>query len=113
MMRDVILKLSLPVEKAAAFESANAMVTPLTDAEVAELREAIIGVDDFLSPVVAFAMSLARSAEALDGEDAEQVRKGAAELAEAARLAAARQDRTRELLGRAVFVGSDDGRVLN
>ncbi len=111
-MRDLILKLTLSEEKAAAFEGGNAMVTPLSEAEVEELRRNILSVESYFGPVLSFFLSMDETAASVEDEEAESIRGALAEFAETTRAAAAMHDRSRELLGRAVFVGSDKGRVL-
>lgn len=105
--REVILKLELSAEEAAQFENRNAMVVPLADAEVHELRRFFIGISDFLRFNAKCLATLGQVVETRGdaAQQVEEIAKTLRQLIDPARVSAELHDRSRELLGRAVFVG--------
>ena len=105
--RDILIRLPLTEDEAAKFEGRNAMVVPLADTEVGELRDKIILSHDGMTKL---AMAIATLAEVLEtkGNSAPEIRKLLEQWQEPSRLLASNLDRVRELLGRAKFVGGPD-----
>lgn len=110
-MREVLIKLQLSEEEAALFEGRTAMIVPLSDKEVVQLREDINGVDRFLQ----FTQKCLRTLEQVlesPGERRGQIERTLEQMAGPAGSAGEIHDHTRTLLGRAVFVGPDEERTL-
>ena len=105
--RDVWIKLTVSEEQAAWFERANAMVTPLSDYEVMQLRGAILWMDECAALI---ARSLATLAKAIEAKPdlAANLAGTLNELRQAAEAAIVAMDTIRALLGRAVFIGHDE-----
>ena len=106
MKRDLILRVAMAEAEVAMYEGRNAMVVPLSDAEVAVLRGNVIGVHDFLAFNLKCLSTLQQVLEST-GDKEGAIAKTLHQLMEAARTSVDLQASTRELLGRAVFVGAD------
>lgn len=111
MMREMILVLTLSEEEQALWTGRSAMVVALNDQEAMELKGCINVVDDFVQLV---AKSLATLDQAMEtkGCDVATIEKTLAMLRAPARLSVKLNDRSRELLGRAVFIGKNMKRNL-
>jgi hypothetical protein len=111
-MRDVWIKLSLTEEEAARFEDRTAMVVALSDEDMVHLRSNIIGISDFLGFTLKGLKTLKQIHENATTTKDKQTAKTLDMLLEPADVAVELHDNTRELLGRAVFVGPDRKEVL-
>jgi hypothetical protein len=111
MMRDLIIKLAVSDEEAARFEGRMALVVAVSEEEAAMLRANIIGVHDFLKLVRRRTATLRQILETR-GTMEPDIAKTLAMLIEPAATADELHDRTRECLGRAIFVAAvvDEGR---
>lgn len=110
-MRDVWIKLSLTEQEAAHFEGRTAMVVGLNDEELVNLRSNIIGISDFLAFTLKGLRTLKQVHEKATTKN-KQIAKTLDMLLEPAATAVDLHDATREMLGRAVFVGPDRKEVL-
>ena len=105
--RDVWIKLSVSEEEAAWFARANAMVTPLSDDEVMQLRGTILWMDEYAALIARSLATLAKAIEA-NPDLAADLAGTLNELRQAAAAALVAMDTIRTLLGRAVFIGHDE-----
>lgn len=103
-MHNLILNLSLSDDEVAVFQDRNAMVVALSDNETAMLRNNVIGVQDFLAQNLKCLSTLQQILESTGDKEA-QIAKTLNMLMEPARSALHLHGQSRELLGRAVFVG--------
>lgn len=111
-MRNMILVLTLKPEEEALWADRHAMIVALNDAETATLHGNIIAVHELLQFNLRCLSTLQQVLESAGDSDG-QIKKTVAMLMEPARATVALQKSTRELLGRAVFVGPNEakGRV--
>lgn len=110
MKRDLILRVALSETEAAMYKGRDAMVVPLSEQETAVLHGNVIGVHDFLTFNLKCLSTLQQVLEST-GDKEEAIAKTLHQLMESARVSVGLQAATRELLGRAVFVGpTSEGR---
>lgn len=105
--RDILIRIRLPEGQAAMFEGQNAMVVPLSDAEVVELRDKMILSHEGMTKL-AGALSTLSTVLETKGSAEPEIRKLIGLWLEPSRLIAANLERMRELLGRATFVGGEN-----
>ncbi|MDT8856998.1 hypothetical protein RNZ50_18565 [Paracoccaceae bacterium Fryx2] len=103
-MRQMILVMTLTDEEQALWAGRSAMVVALNDQEAQELKESINAVDDFVTLAARAFTTLEQVLETRASAEPD-IAKTLAMLREPARKAVMLSDRTRELLGRAVFIG--------
>ena len=110
-MRSVIIRLDMSEEEAAGFEGRTAMIVPLLDKEIEQLRDNINAVDDFLLLV---RRQLRTLREILEGQDdaESKIAKTLDMMLEPAGHAAELHDHSRRLLARAFFVGPQSKETL-
>lgn len=104
MTRQMLLILTLTPEEQVLWQGRSAMVVALNDDEAAVLRSNINGVDDYLRFAARCHATLQQVLEST-GDKEGQIHKTLAMMQEPTRVAGELSDRTRELLGRAVFIG--------
>ena len=104
MMRKMMLLMTLSEAEKALWAGRHAMIVPLTDAETAQLGRATIAVHEFLQFNLKCLSTLQQVLEST-GDKEERIAKTLHMLLEPARVAVELQDQSRELLGRAVFIG--------
>ena len=105
--RDVVIRLSLTEAEAAMFEGRNAMFVPLSDTEAERLWNTVNGVDHFLKSA-AKGLAVLKDLLETTGDKDGRIGHALVGLLGPVRDAIALHDETRQLLGRAVFVGGDD-----
>lgn len=111
MTRNVIIRLDMSEEEAAGFEGRTAMIVPLLDKEIEQLRAGINAVDDFLLLVRRQLRTLRKILEGQDDADS-KIAKTLDMMLEPAGHAVELHDHSRRLLARAFFVGPQNKETL-
>ncbi len=110
-MRNVIIRLDMSEEEVAGFEGRTAMIVPLLDKEIEQLRDNINAVDDFL---LLARRQLRLLREIMEGarDTNGKIAKTLDMMLEPAGHAVELHDHSRRLLARAFFVGPQNKETM-